>query len=121
MEERKSQRKYPRIPLSMEVRCRDHAKFLMLVSKDISEGGIFVESSHIFPIGAELEMQGKLPYAHGELKIQGTVVRHHQEPNSGTIDGMAIEFKSLSEKERKMICNYIEHTILRKKDHKSPN
>ena len=107
----KGRRKYPRIPVALEIRCEESSKPITFVSRDISLGGVFVETSHVFPVGVNVILQCKLPYTHGELRIQGQVVRHNQDSHSGVVDGMAIHFQDLTQLDKQIIQEYIEHTI----------
>lgn len=109
-ERRNKPRRHPRIPLALEVRCDAYVKPMTYVSRNISSGGVFMEAAQVYPQGARLALSCKLPYAHGELQLKGIVVRHSQEALTGLVDGMAIEFESLTDADRQALDAYLQET-----------
>jgi type IV pilus assembly protein PilZ len=67
-------RVHPRVSLDIEVSCvrRDTAPFIGM-AKDISIGGMFIESPEILPFGTEITIVGLLPGTKGELRLPGIV------------------------------------------------
>ena len=108
-------RKYPRIPLAIDIQSERGAKPLTFVSRNVSAGGIFIDGSQVFPLGDVLSLHCKLPYAHGELKVKGKVVRHQQDEDTGVVNGMAIEFVELDTTHRDILSSYIQNTMETKK------
>ena len=110
MVEKDNKRKYPRIPVTFEIKCNEGKKPLKLVTKNLSQGGLLVDTTRVFPLEAELTLEFQLPYAYGEIQVKGKVARHQQEEVLGTVNGMAIEFLDLTDAGKTMIENYIENT-----------
>ena len=108
-----SKRRYPRIPLTLEMRCPNRTKPFTFVTRDLSAGGVFIQSQSVFPLGEKIDLSCKLPYAHGDLLLKGRVVRHSQEQETGIIDGMAVEFENLSDTDRRALTQYIDSTATR--------
>jgi Tfp pilus assembly protein PilZ len=79
-------RKHPRkqrvIPVELEV--KDH--FFMESIKDISKGGVFVETESSFSIGEEIKMSIQLPNRSKPLEVIGEIVRSNPR-------GIGVKFK----------------------------
>jgi len=103
-------RQYPRIPVALNIHCEGSSRPLVFVSKNLSRGGILLESPQIFPLGARLTLDFKLPYTHSEMRLPGKVVRHEVESTTGIINGMAIEFVDLKDSDVATIDQYIQST-----------
>lgn len=103
-------RQYPRIPVALNIHCEGSTRPLVFVSKNLSRGGILLESPQIFPLGARLTLDFKLPYTHSEMRLPGKVVRHEVEAATGIIKGMAIEFVDINESDVATIDQYIQST-----------
>ncbi len=67
-------RSHPRVPLDAPVtcECKDAASF-SAVSKDISIGGMFLESDAQVAFGTEVVIVVRLPGAKQEMKLPGVV------------------------------------------------
>ncbi|MEW6775214.1 MAG: PilZ domain-containing protein [Bdellovibrionota bacterium] len=103
-------RKHPRIPLTIEVRCEGAGAAERFLTKDVSAGGVFLFTTRVYPMGANVEVAFYIPYHHQEIRSKGKVVRHSQNRGTGLVDGMAIEFEGLSEAARESIDRYMERT-----------
>lgn len=106
-----NRRRYPRIPVTLEIRCAVGSAPTTFVTRDLSAGGLSIFATQVFPLGTELALQCKLPYAHGELKLKGRVVRHEPDPQSGLVRGMGIEFSDLTATQRQTLESYLQNTV----------
>ena len=94
-------RVHPRVNLESEVSCelRDRASFTGM-AKDISIGGMFVESSEILPFGTEITIVGRLPGTKAELRLPGIV--RWAKPK-----GFGVQFGSLGARETHAISQLL--------------
>ena len=71
-------------------------------TRDINEGGLFIETEKPRPAGTEVSMQFSLPGGHEAVTTVGRVVRVTAGEDSGP-PGMGIEFDDLTDDARKKI------------------
>lgn len=113
-------RKHPRVKLKAEVLCykvdEDNKKgtgILHFYSKDMSVGGIFLQTGIPLEVGSIVYLKFSLPGLPEPVttraRIIGTQGRVTRISNSGTekITGMGIEFQFLGYDERKLIDAFI--------------
>lgn len=86
-------RSHPRVIVDTQVSCQvsDTAAFTGL-AKDISIGGVFVESTRVLPFGTEITIALRLPGSKAELRLPGIV--RWAKPH-----GFGIQFGSLGARE----------------------
>ena len=90
IEKRRSERK----PLVIRVAYATVDSFFSEFTRDINEGGLFIETEKPQEQGTEVSMQFNLPGSEEPIQTVGRVV--HVVPNeSGTTPGMGIEFDEL--------------------------
>ncbi len=94
-------RKYRRVGLVTEVRCEHEGKKEVLLTRDISEGGIFVASDKPFPNGTEVKILLHLSAAGPGLELTGLVV--YVVPDLG----MGIEFPNPSGEARNVLREFV--------------
>ena len=94
-------RQYRRVGLVTEVRCEHGGKEEILLTRDISEGGIFVASEKPFPLGTEVKILLHLSASGPGLELAGCVV--YNVPDLG----MGIEFSNLSEAARTILREFV--------------
>jgi hypothetical protein len=94
-------RLYRRVGLVTEVRCEHEGKEEILLTRDISEGGIFVASDKPFPLGTEVKILLHLSAAGPGLGLTGLVV--YIVPDLG----MGIEFANLSGEARNVLREFV--------------
>jgi uncharacterized protein (TIGR02266 family) len=75
-------------------------------TRDINEGGLFIETEKPRPAGTEVALHFHLPGSDQLMKTTGIVVRVC-DGSGGTVPGMGIEFEDLSEKARAYINQLI--------------
>lgn len=106
-------RKYPRAPVKVEIICdelkdedRRGIGVLCFYSSDISIGGIFLETTVPFSVGATLHLKFTLPNVKRDVKTVGKVVRT-KEGDANLLVGIGIEFQHLSYEDKKVIEGYV--------------
>lgn len=106
-------RKYPRAPVKVEIICdelkdedRRGIGVLCFYSSDISIGGIFLETTVPFSVGATLHLKFTLPNVKRDVKTVGKVIRT-KEGDANLLVGIGIEFQHLSYEDKKVIEGYV--------------
>jgi uncharacterized protein (TIGR02266 family) len=86
----------PRVELNVGVGFRSGASFYTGSTSDISEGGLFVATHMLQPIGSELALTFALPTG-PEISVRGRVrwVREAHDCNSAMPPGMGVQFFAL--------------------------
>ncbi len=94
-------RVHPRVNLDTEVSCerRDAPPFTGM-AKDISIGGMFIDSTEILPFGTEVTIVGRLPGTKAELRLPGVV--RWAKPT-----GFGVQFGSLGARETHAISQLL--------------
>jgi len=94
-------RVHPRVNLDAEVSCerRDSAPFQGM-AKDISIGGMFIESTEVLPFGTEITIVGKLPGTKAAVRLPGIV--RWAKPT-----GFGVQFGSLGARETHAISQLL--------------
>ncbi|MCB0220142.1 MAG: PilZ domain-containing protein [Chrysiogenetes bacterium] len=104
------ERKHPRIPLTIEIRCKGSGRSERFISRDLSPGGVFLYTTRVYPIDATVDLSFYVPYHHEQITVRGRVARHSQDTVSGIVDGMGIEFTEVPEDARESIDHYMQTT-----------
>ena len=101
--EQPERRRAPRIPRLVEVRYQSDSPPMTARLTDISERGIFVDTSNPLPVGSPVTLSFLLTNTPGEnpIAVEGKVAWHQK-----TV-GMGIEFVQLKEDDRTKIKRYI--------------
>jgi len=100
------QRAHQRIQFTVEVSLNSEHNFYTGFTSDISEGGVFVATNFVRPVGSTVEFDMAL--GKGKLRVTGEV-RWVREPNefSDAPPGMGVCFKNLSPAVRDTINKFI--------------
>jgi uncharacterized protein (TIGR02266 family) len=67
------QRLHPRYELSLAITMKGDNNFYAGLSENISEGGVFIATHHVLPIGTPVTLSFTLPTADTALSVFGTV------------------------------------------------
>jgi len=79
-------RKHDRVPIAIAVQYEDHEETVVVQSRDLSLGGLFLGTITPAPPGTDLALTLRLPAEHGHIQARGRVVHCLQ----GI--GMGVEF-----------------------------
>ena len=92
-------RKHERINLKTRVNCLTDSKFLSVFSKNLSEGGICIQSLQEIESGTNFDLQIHLPDNNKPVRIRGEVVwanpLNPRVENEGLFD-LGIKFKEVN-------------------------
>jgi uncharacterized protein (TIGR02266 family) len=79
------------------------------ITADISEGGVFVATHSLPPIGSEIDLRFSLP-AGPELHTRGIVrwLRDSHDETESAPPGIGVEFSTLAERELALIRAFID-------------
>jgi uncharacterized protein (TIGR02266 family) len=100
-------RRATRAHASVDVSLYSESQFFSGLSEDVSEGGLFVATYDIRPIGTEIELHFSLPTGH-EISTRG-VVRWLRNPGSDTSPGMGVQFAPLAPQDLAAIRAFVRH------------
>lgn len=98
----------PRTGLEANVGATTESNFYVGFSGEISEGGVFVATYNVVPIGTLIDVLVTLPGGF-EAKLPGKV-RFVRDPMDFSMDsepGVGVAFEALPEKERELILRFI--------------
>ena len=97
-----------RVPVCLGVGFESDSSSFSGVSSDISEGGVFVATHSLPPIGSEIELRFSLP-AGPELRTRGVVrwLRDANEADSAP-PGIGVQFRTLAERDLTLIRAFID-------------
>lgn len=93
----------PRIPLEVDVIVAAEGQFFTAGSADIAEGGIFVATYRVLPVGERVMLEFTLPS--GQVLARGAV-RWLRKGGEGLSPGIGIGFEDLSELDRSIIASF---------------
>ncbi len=95
-------RSHPRVTVDTTVSCevRGGGAPFSGMAKDISIGGMFVESSEVLPFATEITIVGRFPGAKAELRLPGIV--RWTKPT-----GFGVQFGSLGARETHAISELL--------------
>jgi uncharacterized protein (TIGR02266 family) len=101
-------RQATRVPLQIDVGVETESTFYVGFSGNISEGGLFIATHHLEPIGREIDLTLVLPDQERPLHLTGTVrwVREFSD-TSDVPPGMGVRFEKISEIDLVAIQRYV--------------
>jgi len=94
-----NRRKHPRAPLATQIYCQECMS--LAFSRDVSRGGMFVDTRDPLPIGSEITIRFHLN-DEGPIVVALAEVKYHV-----TKLGMGVQFLELSTADRKRIDDYV--------------
>ncbi len=110
----KEKRRHARIPFNYVVTCRDCAgnvesvsHFAFMHSKNVSAGGLLLESKYYYPADTLLEIKLSIPSISHSIKIIGEVVRSEEMKKNNTYN-LGVSFVRIDEKGRDSLVKFIE-------------
>jgi pSer/pThr/pTyr-binding forkhead associated (FHA) protein len=87
------QRSEPRYPIEVPVIYASDSLTIDAIVRDVSRGGMFIESELLDPVGTTCEVTA-LPDGHAALRFSGTVVHVTDKVFRGGVSGLGIRFAS---------------------------
>lgn len=95
-------RKYRRAKLVTQIRCEALGREDLLLTRDVSLGGLFVHAKNPFPLQAEVSLSFRLEPTDPPISCRGTVV------HSIRGMGMGIQFLELSEEALQFLQKFVD-------------
>ncbi len=100
-----------RIWIGMGVDCLHDETVVEGFARNISGGGIFVETNHLPPVGSHLTLSLHPSETADPLQRQGRVI-HHRELDSDFRFGMGVQFTEVMEENRQIISLFLSDKLL---------
>ena len=99
-------RSSPRIAIEAELGFESETNFFNGFSEDLSDGGLFIATYNVLPIGREIIVKFGLPEGR-EITTEARVV-WVREPHGDVSPGMGVQFLDLDEEDHAAILRFIE-------------
>jgi len=99
-------RKHNRIEVDVGADCAHQETMVRGFARNISEGGVFIETDDSIDIGTALTVSFTLPGHHGPLVVGGKVVRRIELEREFRY-GLGVQFTGLSEASREQILGFL--------------
>jgi uncharacterized protein (TIGR02266 family) len=99
-----NKRQHRRARLVTQVRCASLGREEMLLSRDVSVGGVFVSTKEPFPMNSEVAVSMQLPSGGAAINAHGTIVYALK----GL--GMGVQFSDLSEASRTTLQKFVDES-----------
>jgi uncharacterized protein (TIGR02266 family) len=97
-----------RFVVSLDISLRSESNFWVASANNISEGGVFVATRELKPIGSQVEITIRLPAPHGLIWTLGEVRWIRETPAGAEAPlGMGIRFDSLSKEAQIAIHEFL--------------
>ena len=103
-----TRRQHQRHNIELEVTMESETNFYMGLTENLSEGGLFIATHVLKPLGTQIEVSFKLPDAPEPVKVTGTVrgLREYS-PTSDTSPGMGVRFEQIDQHHVELIRNFL--------------
>jgi uncharacterized protein (TIGR02266 family) len=101
-------RRHARHNVELEVTMESETNFYLGLTENLSEGGLFIATHVLKPLGTQVEVSFKLPQVAEPIKVTGTVrwVREYSE-TSDTSPGMGVRFEHLNTSQFEQIRGFL--------------
>jgi len=100
-------RLHPRVDARFEVRPNDLEELKTIYSRDISKGGMFLETDMQVELGITLALTIFHPLTRRAFTIESTVKRHSSSPR-----GVGVEFENLSDSRRAAFDSFVNEGLV---------
>jgi uncharacterized protein (TIGR02266 family) len=110
----RERRKFPRIPVMMQVNYTDGEDFLIDYSTNLGPNGIFINTTRAFAAGEKLHLKFHLPGHERPLRILGKVRwarKRDSDPAETVLPGIGIEFVHATEHARDAVARFVERFL----------
>lgn len=102
-------RKHPRKKLVIKVTYIQGDAFHYYHTRDVSLGGMFLETRRPFPVGTLLDLDFSLPDKKERVEVGAEVVRTvaYDPGNPGANPGMGVAFSRISARDREALADFL--------------
>jgi uncharacterized protein (TIGR02266 family) len=103
-----SRRAFERHDVELEVTLESESNFYLGLTENLSEGGLFIATHMLRPLGTPVAVTLKLPNAPEPIVAHGTVrwIRQYS-ATSDTDPGMGVRFEQLTPEQTNVIRNFL--------------
>ena len=103
-----ARRAHVRHDVEIEVSLESESNFYMGLTENLSEGGLFIATHLVKPMGTEIEVSFKLPHVAEAIKAKGVVrwIREYSE-TSDAMPGMGVRFERIAPEEVEQIRQFL--------------
>jgi uncharacterized protein (TIGR02266 family) len=103
-----ARRAYSRHDVELDISLLSETNFYLGLTENLSEGGLFIATHAVKPIGTKVEFSFKLPQLDEPIQAIGTVrwVRVYSE-TSDTSPGMGVRFDQISSQQIEQIRRFL--------------
>ncbi len=111
----KDRRQAPRIPVELVIRYSNVEHFCQDYARNMSLGGIFIETANPLKVGTVLDLNFALPGYDGLICTRGRVQRVVQSDPEGKgnqASGMAVSFEELKEEHKMIIDSLVQEALV---------
>jgi uncharacterized protein (TIGR02266 family) len=108
VESAEPRRQHPRHNVELEVTMESETNFYIGLTENLSEGGLFIATHVLKPLGTQVEVSLKLPEMSEPIKMTGTVrwVREYSD-TSDTSPGMGVRFEHVDKAQYEQIHGFL--------------
>lgn len=101
-------RRHPRHDVELDVTMESESNFYMGLTENLSEGGIFIATHVLKPLGTIIGVSFKLPDEEEPIKATGSVrwVREYSETSDAS-PGLGVRFEQLSTEQYQQIHRFL--------------
>ena len=105
-------RRDPRVAVDLEVRYRSAQEFKAAYARNISGGGIFINTQEPLPLGHTLQIRFSLPGISRPLVVRGLVVWTNPHPSRSSYpSGMGIKFLDLDAETEQLFAGFVKEKL----------
>ena len=104
----RERRECPRVAVEVEVSLHTEHNFYAGLTRDLSEGGLFIATVENLPVGTEMELSVSLS-GHAPIQARGQVcwVREYNQFNQDFHPGVGVRFTDLADGDRDAIESFL--------------
>lgn len=110
-----SNRNDRRVALDLEIDYSDLETFCQDYIRNISKGGVFIETKNPLALGTELKLKFRLPGSSRPIQTAGVVmwiIDPTKEESAGNSPGMGVRFGNLCTEDMDMIDNLVQDEMM---------
>jgi uncharacterized protein (TIGR02266 family) len=103
-----ARRAHTRQDVELEVSLESESNFYMGLTENLSEGGLFIATHQLKPLGTQIDVSFKLPHVAEAIKAKGVVrwVREYSE-SSDTMPGLGVRFEHIAPEQVEQIREFL--------------
>jgi uncharacterized protein (TIGR02266 family) len=106
----RERRRAKRVPVEIQIQYETPDGFFQDYMRNLSLGGIFIETPKPLPMNTKLKVQFSLPDMSSPIVAEGVVVHTLRvgQPENPSVSGMGIRFSELEPSSKEMLESYLQ-------------